>query len=63
MLVLSRQKGQEILVGDDIRIVVLSIRGDKIRLGIEAPREVVIMREEIIGRDEPKQKDGTLHGR
>ena len=52
MLVLSRRFGEVICIGKDIRITVVDIRGDKVRLGIEAPREVRVMREEIEGRDE-----------
>ncbi len=47
MLVLSREKNQAIICNRDIRIVVVEIRGDKVRLGIEAPREVPIDREEV----------------
>ncbi|MCL6577622.1 carbon storage regulator CsrA [Kyrpidia sp.] len=47
MLVLSRRAGEAILIGEDVRIVVLETRGDVVRLGIEAPRGVSILREEI----------------
>jgi carbon storage regulator len=47
MLVLSRQKNQSIVLGDDIWITIVDIRGDKVRLGINAPREVPVHREEI----------------
>jgi carbon storage regulator len=47
MLVLSRKKNEKILLGDDITIVVVEIRGDKVRLGIEAPREMPVHRKEI----------------
>ena len=47
MLVLSRKSNESIHVGDDIRIVVLDIRGDKVRLGIEAPRAVPVHRSEV----------------
>lgn len=47
MLVLSRTKNQEIMIGDNIRIMVIDIRGDKVRLGITAPRDVVVHRHEI----------------
>jgi len=47
MLVLSRQKGESIRINDDIRIEVVDVRGDKVRLGIEAPRTVSVHREEI----------------
>ena len=47
MLVLSRKKSESIVVNDSIRITVVEIRGDKVRLGIEAPKEVPVHRSEI----------------
>lgn len=47
MLVLSRQKGEVIVIGDNIRIAIVDVRGDKVRLGIEAPKSVSVHREEI----------------
>lgn len=47
MLVLTRRTGESIMIGDDIEIRVLTIAGDKIRLGIRAPREVPVYRKEI----------------
>ncbi len=47
MLVLSRKKDQKIMIGDDTVITITEIRGDKVRLGIEAPREVAIHRQEV----------------
>ena len=46
MLVLSREANQEIMIGDNIRIMVISIRGEKVRLGITAPRDVAVHRHE-----------------
>ena len=47
MLVLSRLEGQVILIGDNIRITIVEVRGDKVRVGIDAPLCVKIMREEV----------------
>ncbi len=47
MLVLSRKKNESIIINDDITIVVVEIRGDKVRLGIEAPKEVPVHRNEV----------------
>lgn len=47
MLVLSRQKDESIVIGDDIKITIVDVRGDKVRLGIEAPREVSVHRIEV----------------
>lgn len=47
MLVLSRKKDEKIVIGDNISIMVVEIRGDKVRLGIEAPREISVHRREV----------------
>ena len=47
MLVLSRKKNESIVINNDIRIVVVEIRGDKVRLGVEAPKEVPVHRREV----------------
>jgi len=47
MLVLSRTRDEEILIGDNIKITVVDIRGDKVRLGIEAPIEIPVHRKEV----------------
>lgn len=59
MLVLSRQKDESIMIGDDIEITIVDIRGDKIRLGISAPRTVSVHRKEIyeaIAKERQQQK-------
>ena len=47
MLVLSRQKDESIMIGDDVEIVIVDVRGDKVRLGITAPREIAVHRKEV----------------
>lgn len=47
MLVLSRRKGESIVIGDNIVVTIVDVRGDKIRIGIEAPPTVPVHREEI----------------
>jgi carbon storage regulator len=57
MLVLSRQRDESIVIGDSIVITIVDIRGDKVRLGIEAPAEVPVHRQEVyeaIQRDSRK---------
>lgn len=59
MLVLSRKVNERILISDNISIMVVEVRGDKVRLGIEAPRDVTVHREEVykaIKRDGEKPK-------
>jgi carbon storage regulator len=47
MLVLSRTAGEEVLIGHNIRLIVLAIRGNRVRLGFTAPKETPILREEL----------------
>jgi carbon storage regulator len=47
MLVLSRKKNESIIINDNIVVTVVEVRGDKVRLGIEAPREVTVHRREV----------------
>ena len=50
MLILTRRVGEALMVGDDTKIVVLGIKGSQIRLGINAPKNVVVHREEIFDK-------------
>ena len=62
MLVLSRKKNESIVIDNDITIVVVEIRGDKVRLGVEAPKEVPVHRREVydaIRRNELAAKDSA----
>jgi len=47
MLVLSRKKNESIIINDNITVTVIEIRGDKVRLGIEAPKDVTVHRREV----------------
>ncbi len=62
MLVLSRKKNESIVINNDITIVVVEIRGDKVRLGVEAPKEVPVHRREVYDAihrgDAPSEKVG-----
>ncbi len=58
MLVLTRQRGEKIMVDDNIIITIIEVRGDRVRIGIEAPRDVSVHREEIyneIQRDNQRE--------
>ena len=50
MLILTRRIGESVKIGDDIRVTVLGVRGDQIRMGIHAPAEVPVHRQEIYDR-------------
>ncbi len=56
MLILTRRIGESLLVGDDVKITILEIQGNQIRLGIKAPREIEVHREEIYQRIKQEQK-------
>jgi carbon storage regulator len=62
MLVLSRKKDEKIVIGDNITLMVIEIRGDKVRLGIEAPKDVSVHRQEVyeaIRRDGARESDSA----
>lgn len=50
MLILTRKVGESLLIGDDISITVLSVRGNQVKIGINAPKDVSVHREEIYQR-------------
>jgi carbon storage regulator len=61
MLVLSRRKGQRIIIRDDVVITLVSVHGKTVRLGIEAPLEVSVLRAEL--QNQPKGKPGSAPAR
>jgi len=62
MLVLSRKKNESIVINDDITIVVVEIRGDKVRLGVEAPKEVPVHRREVYDAIKRNEASDTSAG-
>lgn len=62
MLVLSRKIGQSLLIGPNIRLTVCAISGGQVRIGIEAPQEVKVLREEV-ARREASRANGNEGGR
>jgi carbon storage regulator len=58
MLVLSRKQDEKIIIGDSITLMVVSIQGDKVRLGIEAPKHVTVHREEVYRAIQKEQHSG-----
>ena len=67
MLVLTRKGNQSIMIGDDVEVSVLAIMGEKVRIGIEAPRSVPVFRKEVYleiqqGRDGTGEDEGEVDG-
>jgi carbon storage regulator len=58
MLVLTRKSNQSIMIGDDVEVSVLSVMGEKVRIGIQAPQEIPVFRKEIYL--EIHREDGTI---
>lgn len=56
MLVLSRKPGESVTIGDEVRITVLSISGKQVRIGIEAPSDIAVHREEIYNKIANEQR-------
>ena len=57
MLVLSRHKDESIIIGDDVKITIIEIRGDKVRIGITAPQCITVHREEVYLANKAKEKE------
>ena len=59
MLVLSRQKDESIMIGDEVEITIVDVRGDKVRIGINAPRTVSVHRKEIWEMIKKEEAEGN----
>ena len=61
MLVLSRQRDESIMIGDDVEIIVVDVRGEKVRLGINAPPHIPVHRKEVYEAIK-REKEAAAHG-
>ncbi len=59
MLILTRRVGETVIIGNDVDVTVLGVKGNQVRLGVKAPREVTVHREEIFQRICDEQKHGA----
>ena len=58
MLILTRRVGESLMIGDDVTVTVLGVKGNQVRIGVNAPKDVSVHREEIYERIKNEQTDG-----
>lgn len=59
MLILTRRVGETVIIGDDVDVTVLGVKGNQVRLGVKAPKEIAVHREEIYQRICREQQNGN----
>ena len=62
MLILTRRVGETVMIGNDVTVTVLGVKGNQVRIGINAPKNVAVHREEIYERIKREQQGGDSHG-
>ncbi len=63
MLILTRRVGETLMIGDEITVTVLGVKGNQVRVGVNAPKDVAVHREEIYERIQREQSEGNSETR
>jgi len=59
MLILTRRVGETVMIGNDVTVTILGVKGNQVRVGVNAPRDVAVHREEIFERIKREEQDGS----
>ena len=62
MLILTRRVGETVMIGNDVTVTVLGVKGNQVRIGVNAPRDVAVHREEIFERIKRESEEGSISG-